>query len=36
VCAIPQARSAYKFIFWVVAALVLIALGFPYVVPFFY
>jgi mercuric ion transport protein len=36
VCAIPQARSAYKFIFWVVAALVFIALGFPYVVPFFY
>lgn len=36
VCAIPQARMAYKVIFWVVAALVLIALGFPYVVPFFY
>lgn len=36
VCAIPQARLAYKVIFWVVAALVLIALGFPYVVPFFY
>ena len=36
VCAIPQARKAYKVIFWVVAALVLIALGFPYVVPFFY
>jgi mercuric ion transport protein len=36
VCAIPQTRTAYKLIFWVVAALVLIALGFPYVVPFFY
>ena len=36
VCAIPQARLAYKVIFWVVAALVLIALGFPYVVPYFY
>ena len=36
VCAIPQARIAYKIVFWVVAALVLIALGFPYVVPLFY
>ncbi|NMV21462.1 mercuric transport protein, partial [Vibrio parahaemolyticus] len=25
-----------KLIFWVVAALVLVALGFPYVMPFFY
>lgn len=36
VCAIPQVRVAYKFIFWIVAALVLVALGFPYVLPFFY
>ena len=36
VCAIPQVRTTYKFIFWTVAALVLVALGFPYVVPFFY
>ncbi len=36
VCAIPQVRSAYKLIFWFVAALVLVALTFPYVVPFFY
>lgn len=36
VCAIPQVRTTYKFIFWVVAALVLIALGFPYVMPFLY
>lgn len=36
VCATPQVRATYKFIFWGVAALVLIALGFPYVVPFFY
>lgn len=36
VCAIPQARTTYKLIFWVVAALVLVALGFPYVTPFFY
>lgn len=36
VCAIPQVRSTYKIIFWVVVALVLIALGFPYVLPLFY
>lgn len=27
---------AWKRIFWIVAVLVLVALGFPYVVPFFY
>ncbi len=36
VCAIPQVRAAYKIIFWVVAALVLIALAFPYALPLFY
>lgn len=36
VCAIPRVRAAYKLIFWIVAALVAIALGFPYVLPFFY
>jgi mercuric ion transport protein len=36
VCAIPQVRTTYKLIFWVVAALVLVALGFPYVLPLFY
>ena len=36
VCAVPQVRRTYKLIFWVVSALVLIALVFPYVVPFFY
>ena len=36
VCAIPQVRTTYKLIFWVVTALVLIALGFPYVLPLFY
>jgi mercuric ion transport protein len=36
VCAIPQVRTAYKLIFWIVVALVLIALGFPYVLPLFY
>ena len=36
VCAIPQVRSTYKIIFWAVVALVLVALGFPYVTPLFY
>ena len=36
VCAIPQVRATYKLIFWIVAALVLVALSFPYVVPLFY
>lgn len=36
VCALPRVRRAYKFIFWAVAALVLVALGFPYVLPLFY
>ncbi|MGU2415013.1 mercuric ion transporter MerT [Burkholderia cenocepacia] len=36
VCAIPQVRTTYKLISWIVAALVLVALGFPYVLPFFY
>ncbi len=36
VCAIPQVRSGYRFMFWLVCALVLVALGFPYVMPFFY
>ena len=36
VCAIPRVRASYKLLFWIVAVLVLIALAFPYVVPFFY
>lgn len=36
VCAIPSVRTAYKTIFWGVAALVLVALAFPYVLPLFY
>ena len=35
-CAIPQVRSTYKTVFWVVAVLVLIALAFPYVLPLLY
>src|SRR5215831_18463100 len=36
VCAIPQVRTTYKVIFWVVAALVIVALVFPYVLSLFY
>ncbi|ETK17400.1 mercuric transport protein [Pseudomonas sp. FH4] len=36
VCAIPQVRTTYKLLFWVVAALALVALGFPYILPLFY
>ena len=36
VCAVPEVRTTYKIIFWIVAALVLVALAFPYVLPLFY
>ena len=36
VCAIPQVRTTYKRIFWIVATLILVALAFPYVLPLFY
>lgn len=36
VCAVPQVQAAYKLIFWMVAVLVVVALGFPYFMPFFY
>lgn len=36
VCAVPQVRSTYKILFWIVAALVVVALAFPYVLPLFY
>ena len=36
VCAVPRIRMAYKIIFWIVATLIVIALGFPYVLPLFY
>ncbi len=36
VCAIPRVRHTYKLIFWVVAVLILIALGFPNVLHLFY
>lgn len=36
VCAVPQVRTSYKALFGIVAALVVLALAFPYVLPFFY
>ena len=36
VCAVPQVQQAYRWIFWIVAVLVLVAFAFPYVVPYFY
>lgn len=36
VCAIPRVRTTYKIVFWVVAALVVVAFAFPYVLPLFY
>lgn len=35
VCAAAAVRTSYRIAFWAVAALVLVALGFPYVLPFF-
>ena len=36
VCAVPAIRRGYQAMFWIVAALVLVALAFPYVLPLFY
>lgn len=36
VCAMPQVKTAYKTIFWIVAALTGIGLAFPYILPLFY
>lgn len=36
VCAVPKVKAAYKILFWMVTALVLIAFAFPYVLPLFY
>jgi mercuric ion transport protein len=35
-CAAPSVRRGYKLLFWVVAALVIVAVGFPWVAPWFY
>lgn len=36
VCAVPKVNATYKLIYWVVAALVLVAAAFPSLAPFFY
>ncbi len=36
VCALPQVNRSYKALFWIVVALVIVALGFPLVAPWFY
>jgi mercuric ion transport protein len=36
VCAVPRVRRLYKLLFGAVAALVLVALAFPYLAPWFY
>jgi len=36
VCAIPRVKAAYKLFFWIVVALVVVAVGFPYALPVFY
>ena len=35
-CALPQTNRVYKVLFWVVAAVMTLALVFPYIAPFFY
>jgi mercuric ion transport protein len=36
VCAVPQVKWAYQALFWVVVTLVVIALSYPYLLPWFY
>lgn len=36
VCAVPQVARIYKVLFWIVLAFVLVSIGFPYVMPYFY
>ncbi len=35
-CALPQVNRSYKALFWIVVALVIVALGFPLIAPWFY
>lgn len=35
-CAHPQSRRTYRVLFWFVAALVMVALGFPFIIPLFH
>jgi mercuric ion transport protein len=36
VCALPQTKRAHRVLFWIIAALVLVALAFPYLAPLVY
>ena len=36
VCTVPATRHSYRMLFWIVSALVLVALAFPYLAPLFY
>lgn len=36
VCAVPRVRATYKVLFGLVVVLLLVALGYPWVVPYFY
>ena len=36
VCAVPANRTIYKTIFWCVAVLVLVAIAYPYIVPYLF
>lgn len=36
VCAIAPVKTTYKILFWIVVALVVVALVFPFLAPFFY
>lgn len=36
ICALPQVNRSYKALFWIVVALVIVALAFPLIAPWFY
>ena len=36
VCARPEVKRNYKALFWIVVGLVVVALGFPFIAPWFY
>ncbi len=36
VCALPSVNRSYKLLFWIVVALVVLALGFPLIAPWLY
>lgn len=36
ICVAPTVRNGYRILFWVVAALIIVALVFPYLLPVFY